>query len=144
MTGQRFAVPLNPYLRRMKRSHIILLILIAAGIAIISATFLDFSTYETFASAAKKDEPTHVMGILEKSRPMVYDPLKDPNHCSFFVKDKQGEVKEVIFNGAKPTDIERSEQLVMSGRMMGDKFHCNSIQMKCPSKYKKESVVVGS
>jgi cytochrome c-type biogenesis protein CcmE len=128
----------------MKRSHIVLLILIAAGIAIISATFLDFSTYETFASAAQKKEQAHVMGILEKSRPMVYDPVKDPNHCSFFVKDKQGIVKEVIFNGAKPTDIERSEQLVMSGRMMGDKFHCTSIQMKCPSKYKKESVVVGS
>jgi cytochrome c-type biogenesis protein CcmE len=128
----------------MKKSHIVLLILIAAGIAIISATFLDFSTYETFASAAEKKEPTHVMGMLEKSRPMVYDPLRDPNHCSFFVQDKQGNVREVIFNGAKPTDIERSEQLVMKGQMVGDKFHCNSIQMKCPSKYKKESVAVGS
>ena len=47
---------------------------IAAGIAIISATFLDFSTYETFASAARKAEPTHVMGMLEKSRPMVFRP----------------------------------------------------------------------
>ena len=128
----------------MKKSHIVLLILIAAGIAIISATFLDFSTYETFTSAAQKTEPAHVMGVLEKSRPMVYDPLRDPNHCSFFVKDKQGTVKEVIFNGAKPTDIEKSEQIVMSGRMVGDKFHCSSIQMKCPSKYKKESVAVGS
>jgi cytochrome c-type biogenesis protein CcmE len=128
----------------MKKTHIVLLILIAAGIAIISATFLDFSTYETFASAAKKNEPTHVMGNLEKDLPMVYDPVKDPNHCSFFVKDKQGNVREVIFNGAKPRDIERSEQLVMSGQMVGDKFHCTSIQMKCPSKYKKESTVVGS
>lgn len=128
----------------MKRSHIVLLILIAAGIAIISATFLDFSTYETFASAAKKGEPTHVMGLLEKDLPISYNPVKDPNHCSFFVKDKKGEVKEVVFNGAKPTDIERSEQLVMKGQMVGDKFHCTSIQMKCPSKYKKESVVVGS
>jgi cytochrome c-type biogenesis protein CcmE len=128
----------------MKKSHIVLLILIAAGIAIISATFLDFSTYETFTSAARKSEPAHVMGMLEKSMPMVYDPLRDPNRCTFYVKDKQGVVKEVVFNGAKPTDIERSEQLVMKGRMVGDKFHCNSIQMKCPSKYKKESVVVGS
>ena len=50
----------------------------------------------------------------------------------------------VVFNGAKPRDIERSEQLVMKGQMVGDKFHCTSIQMKCPSKYKKESRVVGS
>ena len=128
----------------MKKSHIVLLILVAAGIAIISASFLDFSTYETFSSAAQKNTPTHVMGVLEKSHPMVYDPVNDPNHCSFFVKDKQGNIKEVVFNGAKPTDIEKSEQIVMSGRMVNDKFHCTSIQMKCPSKYKKESVAVGS
>lgn len=128
----------------MKKSHIVLLILVAAGIAIISAMFLDFSEYETFASAAQKKEAAHVMGMLEKGKPMVYDPLQDPNHCSFYVKDKQGTVKQVVFNGAKPTDIERSEQLVMSGRMVDDKFHCTSIQMKCPSKYKKESMAVGS
>ena len=128
----------------MKKSHIVLLILVAAGIAIISASFLDFSTYETFYSASRKNSPSHVMGVLDKSHPMVYDPVTDPNHCSFFVKDKQGDVKEVVFNGAKPTDIEKSEQIVMSGRMIDDKFHCTSIQMKCPSKYKKESVAIGS
>ena len=128
----------------MKKSHIVLLILVAAGIAIITATFLDFSTYETFISAAQKTSPAHVMGVLEKGRPMVYDPVRDPNHCTFFVKDKQGTVREVVFNGAKPTDIEKSEQIVMSGQMLGDKFHCTSIQMKCPSKYKKESVAIGS
>ncbi|MEO6832129.1 MAG: cytochrome c maturation protein CcmE [Chitinophagaceae bacterium] len=127
----------------MKKSHIILLVLIAASIAIISATFLDFSTYETFTTAAKKDAPSHVMGVLDKSRPMVYNPIVDPNHCTFYVKDKQGVIKEVVFNGAKPTDIEKSEQIVMSGRMVNDQFRCNSIQMKCPSKYKKESVAVG-
>lgn len=127
----------------MKKSHIILLVLIAASIAIISATFLDFSTYETFTTAAKKNSPSHVMGVLDKSKPMVYDPITDPNHCTFYVKDKQGVVKEVVFNGAKPTDIEKSEQIVMSGRMVDDQFRCNSIQMKCPSKYKKESVAVG-
>ncbi len=129
---------------RMKKSHIVLLILVAAGIAIISATFLDFSTYETFASASEKKIPAHVMGNLDLSRPMIYDPLKDPNHTTFYVKDKSGEVREVVFNGAKPTDIEKSEQLVMKGMMDGETFRCSSIQMKCPSKYKKESVVVGS
>ena len=128
----------------MKKSHIVLLILVAAGIAVLVSSFGSFSTYETFASAAVKGAPAHVMGTLDKSHPMVYDPLRDPNHCFFYVKDKQGDVREVIFNGVKPTDIERSEQIVMSGQMQGDKFHCQSIQMKCPSKYKKESVAVGS
>ncbi len=129
----------------MKKSHIVLLILVAAGIAVLISSFGSFSTYETFASAATKGTPAHVMGVLDKGHPMIYEPLKDPNHCTFFVKDKGGEVREVIFNGAKPTDIEKSEQIVMSGQIGTDqKFHCTSIQMKCPSKYKKESVAVGS
>ena len=128
----------------MKKSHIVLLLLVAAGVAVLISSFGSFSTYETFASAAAKGAPVHVMGTLDKTHPMVYEPLKDPNHCTFYVKDKQGTVREVVFNGAKPTDIEKSEQIVMSGQMQGGQFRCTSIQMKCPSKYKKESVAVGS
>jgi cytochrome c-type biogenesis protein CcmE len=75
---------------------------------------------------------------------MSYDPLKDPNHFSFFVKDKQGAVEQVIFNGSKPTDIEKSEQIVMTGHMDGSAFRCSQIQMKCPSKYRKNEVVMGN
>lgn len=134
-----------PRFGTMKKTHIVLLILVAAAISVISAMYLDFSTYETFASAAKRpDKQFHVMGYLEKDKAMVYDPVKDPNRFTFFVKDKQGNVSEVVFSGAKPTDIEKSEQIVMTGRMDGDKFHCNQIQMKCPSKYKKDQIAVGS
>jgi cytochrome c-type biogenesis protein CcmE len=59
------------------------------------------------------------------------------------VKDKSGNSSKVIFNGAKPTDIEKSEQIVMTGYIKDDAFHCNKIQMKCPSKYKKDMVVEG-
>lgn len=129
----------------MKKTHIVLLILVAAAISVISAMYLDFSTYETFASAAKQPgKEFHVMGYLEKSKEMTYDPIKDPNRFTFFVKDKQGNVSEVVFSGAKPTDIEKSEQIVMTGRMEGNTFRCKQIQMKCPSKYKKDQVAVGS
>ena len=128
----------------MKKTHILLLILVAAAISIISSMYLDFSTYETFASAAQKPgKQFHVMGYLETSKEMSYDPLKDPNRFSFYVKDKQGNVSQVVFSGAKPTDIERSEQIVMTGHMEGGTFKCNKIQMKCPSKYKKDQVAVG-
>jgi cytochrome c-type biogenesis protein CcmE len=53
-------------------------------------------------------------------------------------------VREVIFSGAKPTDIEKSEQIVMTGAMDGETFRCNRIQMKCPSKYKNDQIAVGS
>lgn len=128
----------------MKKSHIVILVLVAAAVTIIVSMFGDFSTYETFSSAAKDPGKQYrVIGYLEKDKAMNYDPIKDPNHCSFFAKDKAGNIKEVIFNGAKPTDIEKSEQIVMVGYMDKDAFHCSKIQMKCPSKYKKDQVAVG-
>jgi cytochrome c-type biogenesis protein CcmE len=126
----------------MKKTHIVLLIFVAAAISVIVMSFGEFSTYETFASAAKEPgKQYHVIGYLEKDRDMDYDPLKDPNHFSFYVKDKGGNVNRVVFNGAKPTDIEKSENIVMTGYIEGDVFRCSKIQMKCPSKYKNDQVV---
>jgi len=128
----------------MKKTHIIFLVLIAASISVIVMSFGNFSTYETFASAAKEPgKQYHVIGYLEKDKAMEYDPLKDPNHFSFYVKDKAGNVSRVIFNGAKPTDIEKSENIVMTGYIQDNVFHCSRIQMKCPSKYKKDQVAEG-
>lgn len=128
----------------MKKTHIVLLVLVAAAVCVIVSMFGDFSTYETFSSASKQpSKQFHVIGYYEKDKATEYDPVKDPNHFSFFVKDKSGEVRKVIFNGAKPTDIEKSEQVVMTGYVEGSDFHCSKIQMKCPSKYKKDQVAIG-
>jgi cytochrome c-type biogenesis protein CcmE len=128
----------------MKKTHIVLLVLVAAAVCIIVSMFGDFSTYETFASASKQPgKQYHVIGYYQKDKGAEYDPLKDPNHFSFFVRDKAGNVSKVIFNGSKPTDIEKSEQVVMTGYVDGEVFHCSKIQMKCPSKYKKDQVAVG-
>ena len=129
----------------MKKTHIALLVLVVAAVAVIVTMFGDFSTYETFNTAAQHPgKQFHVIGVLDGDRKVHYDPQIDPNHCSFLVKDKSGTVRKVIFNGAKPTDIEKSEQIVMKGKMEGDAFRCTQIQMKCPSKYKNDQVVVGS
>lgn len=128
----------------MKKMHIALLILVAAAVGIIVSMFGDFSSYETFSSAAKEQgKKYHVVGELVTTMPMEYNPVVDPNRFSFYVKDKSGQVNQVIFSGAKPTDIERSEQIVMTGHMEGDEFRCNKIQMKCPSKYVDDQIAVG-
>lgn len=129
----------------MKKSHIVLLVLVAAAVTIIVSMFGDFSTYETFASAANDPgKKYHVIGELAKEKGMEYDPVKDPNHFSFYVQDKSGKVNQVIFNGAKPTDIEKSEQIVMTGYMDGGVFRCSKIQMKCPSKYENDQVAIAN
>jgi cytochrome c-type biogenesis protein CcmE len=128
----------------MKKTHIVLLILVVVAISAIVVLFADISTYETFASASKEPgKKYYVIGMLQKDKEMIYDPAKDANHFIFYAKDKAGNLNKVIFNGEKPRDIEKSEQLVMTGYVDGDVFHCNKIQMKCPSKYKKDMVAVG-
>jgi cytochrome c-type biogenesis protein CcmE len=129
----------------MKKTQIVLLILIVVALSVLVSVFGDFSTYETFASAAKQPGKNYyVIGMLQKDKEMVYDPTKDANHFSFFAKDKAGNLNKVIFNGEKPRDIEKSEQIVMLGYLDGGTFHCSRIQMKCPSKYKKDMVAVGN
>jgi len=128
----------------MKKTHIVLLLLVVVAITVIASAFLDFSTYETFASASKTPGKTYyVIGFMQKDKDMVYDPVKDPNHFFFYAKDKAGNINQVVFNGEKPRDIEKSEQIVMTGYNDGKIFHCSKIQMKCPSKYKKDMVVEG-
>ncbi|MFA6057966.1 MAG: cytochrome c maturation protein CcmE [Taibaiella sp.] len=127
----------------MKKASIVILVLIAAAIGIVVASFGKFSTYETFASAAEKPESTfHVVGFLDTAQAQQYDPIKDPNNFTFFAKDKKGATHKVIFNGARPQDFEKSEQLVMTGYMKEGNFHCSKIQMKCPSKYENDQIAV--
>lgn len=127
----------------MKKASILILVLIAAAIGVIVASFGKFSTYETFASAAEKPGNTfHVVGFLDTANAQQYDPVKDPNYFTFFAKDKQGALHKVVFNGARPQDFEKSEQLVMTGYMKDGNFHCSKIQMKCPSKYENDQIAV--
>lgn len=129
----------------MKKAHIILIVLIAAAMAVIISSFSKFSTYETFASAAEKEGKSFVIiGKLDMNRDMEYNPLEDANRFVFYAKDNNDKTHRVIFSGTKPTDFERSEQLVMTGYMKGNDFMCSKIQMKCPSKYENDQIVVGN
>lgn len=120
----------------MKKTHIILLILVIAGIAGMSFFIKDLTTQETFASAQKKGKFVVVKVQLDKITPVEYDAVKDPNKTVFYAIDKDGQRRKVIYTNSKPTDIERSEGLDLNGYMRADHFECTKLQMKCPSKYK--------
>ena len=123
----------------MKKTSIILLIVIAVCVAGMVMMVGDFSTYETFATARKKEgKEIHVIGALDKAKAVVYDPVVNADYFSFHMKHKSGDIVKVIFNGTRPTDFEKSTELVLTGKMVGNEFHCSKILMKCPSKYKDE------
>ena len=79
-----------------------------------------------------------------KEKDMIYNPEKDPNLFSFYVTDKKGESKKVILKAAKPQDFELSEQIVVTGKMVGDEFIAKDVLLKCPSKYKDEEIYIKS
>ncbi len=126
----------------MKKSSIIGIIIIAVAIGVIISTYFDSSTYGSFADAIETQEELHVVGQLDKQQQIVYNPEQDANYFSFYLVDKDGKKSKVVFNGSKPQDFERSEQIVLTGKMQGNEFHANKILMKCPSKYTNDKIEV--
>lgn len=126
----------------MKKSSIIGIIIIAIAIGVIISTYADSSTYGNFSEAIKTQSELHVVGNLNKEKELVYNPQTDANYFAFYMKDKNGKECKVVFNGTKPQDFEKSEQIVLTGKMEGDEFHASKILMKCPSKYNKNQVEV--
>lgn len=121
----------------MKRTHIILLVGIAALIIGLLSYSADFSTYDSIKSAKEKPGKfVHIIAKLDKTLPVEYDPVKNPNFLSFYAVDSLGGKSKVIFRNSKPADLEKSERLVMKGKMAADHFECSDILLKCPSKYK--------
>ena len=128
----------------MKRSHIIILIAIAALIvALIVFSAGDFSTYDSISSAKNKPgKSVTLIAKFDQSEPLVYDPVKNPNYLSFYAVDSLGGKTKVVFRNSKPTDLEKSERIVMKGKMQADHFECRDILLKCPSKYKDDKKVL--
>ena len=121
----------------MKTSHILILIGIAAAIGVLLMYSVDFSTYDTIESARQKPgKYVHLIARLDKTRPMEYDAIKDPNYLAFYALDSLGASTKVIYHNSKPAELEQSERVVLKGKMQGDVFNCDDILLKCPSKYK--------
>ena len=126
----------------MKRSSILGLVVIAVAIAVIISLYSSTSTYGSFSDAKKTESELHIVGKLDKQKALYYDAAKDANFFSFYVKDKKGEECKVVYTGTKPQDFERSEQIVLTGQMIGTEFHASQILMKCPSKYTQDKINV--
>jgi cytochrome c-type biogenesis protein CcmE len=121
----------------MKKMHVILLVLIAISIVALISYTGDLSSYETVASAKQKQGKfVNLIVKMDKTIPVDYDPIKDPNLLKFNVQDSLGGKISVVYHNTMPTDMEKSERLVLKGKVQGDVFECSAIVMKCPSKYK--------
>jgi cytochrome c-type biogenesis protein CcmE len=120
----------------MKKLHILGIIVIAVAIGVIFVSLKNTSTYADFTEAlSNPGTEYHVVGKLDKTQPQVYEPRINPDEFQFSMVDNKGIVKHVVLHKSKPQDFEKSEQIVLIGKMQGGDFHANDILMKCPSKY---------
>ena len=129
----------------MKKTHIVGIIIIAIAIGALISTLGNTSTYADFAEAiSNPDTEYHVVGKLAKEKPTEYNPEINTDEFTFFLTDNKGVEKKVVLHKSKPQDFERSEQIVVIGKMNGNDFHANEILMKCPSKYNDGKPVTNS
>ena len=125
----------------MKKIHIIAILAIVIGIGTLVMASGDMSTYSNFAEAEQyPGQKVKIVGNLSKDKPMDYNPEDNPNYFSFYMTDDQGVERKVILNKAKPTDFERSEQIVLTGKVRDNQFVASDMLLKCPSKYKDQEI----
>jgi cytochrome c-type biogenesis protein CcmE len=120
----------------MKKIHIIGIVVIAVALAVIVSTISNSSTYAPFSTAIEHEGKTyHIVGKVNLQKDFIYNPETNANLFGFYLVDNEGTEKKVLYNGTKPQDFERSEQIVVVGKMNGDEFLASQLLMKCPSKY---------
>ena len=129
----------------MKKIQIFGLLIIAVAIGIIVSTAGDASTYVDFTKAREMaqdgdEESIHVVGKLKKDAvgqimEMEYQPEIDPNLFVFTLVDNNNVEQKVVYKNSKPQDFDKSEQVVVVGKMKDGTFSAEKILMKCPSKY---------
>ena len=123
----------------MKKTHIAALILIGIAIAVLISSMVDVTAYETIASAKEKQGKTvTVIAKLDKAT-VQYNPAVNPNYLTFEATDTLGERMKVAYYYEKPYDMEKSERIVLKGKMENGVFQIHDqkgILIKCPSKYK--------
>jgi cytochrome c-type biogenesis protein CcmE len=126
----------------MKKTEIILAVIIALVAGIIIMTFNASNESVTFAEAKNQpDKKVKIVGMLDKTEMVEYNPSKNPNRTVFYVIDKSGNKNavELIQKDGKPMGLEQSESLTIEGKMGSDQvFHADYMLMKCPSKYNEQ------
>lgn len=124
----------------MKKSHIIIVFAIVVALGTIIVLFWSSDTYSDFTAASANPARQHqIIGKLDGNKPVEYNPAVDANSFTFYMSDEDGKLCKVRYKGSKPQDFEKSEQVVITGKMENDSvFTASDLLLKCPSKYNEE------
>ncbi|HET9053620.1 MAG TPA: cytochrome c maturation protein CcmE [Cyclobacteriaceae bacterium] len=134
----------------MKKSHIIVIVVIAAAIGILLSTAGDASTYVDFGEAyamatSGSTKDIHVVGELTRDASGNITGIEqgiDKVSFSFVLVDENGRKQKIEYNEPMPQDFTKSEKVVVIGRYQGEVFKASKILLKCPSKYQEQNISV--
>ena len=134
----------------MKKSNLILLLVIALAIGIFVSLFGNISSNVSFNEAkAMADDGNssivQVIGELKNDEQgniigMYHDKV-NPDIFSFVMVDEQGVEQRILYKKGMPTDIDKSEKVTVNGKFEEDMFVASKIVLKCPSKYKDKELL---
>lgn len=117
----------------------ILLIVVAVGYGAVSFVQTNVE-YTNFQSANTSHKKVQVKGEWLQDKEFAFDASK--GEFIFYMKDEEGMVTKVIYEGAKPNNFELASSIVVKGRYKDDCFHASEILTKCPSKYEADDKTV--
>ncbi len=125
----------------MKKTQIALLIFLVIALAVIISMVYQADTYSSFDVARNNPgKEFHIIGILNMEKPVEEIIIGNTLLLTFYMIDDKGYESKVHHLGQKPTDFEKSDQIVLIGKFEEDVFVATSLLLKCPSKYKTEGV----
>jgi cytochrome c-type biogenesis protein CcmE len=132
----------------MKIKHIIGLIVIAIAIAVIVSSSESASSYVSFdeaytMSTGGDKESIHVVGELKKNANgeiVGVNPSADMLSVNFVLVDDNDKEEIVYLNQPMPSDLLRSDKVVVIGGYENDRFVADKVLLKCPSKYEETEI----
>ncbi|MBS4013504.1 MAG: cytochrome c maturation protein CcmE [Bacteroidetes bacterium] len=125
----------------MKKTQIALLLFLVVVLAVIISMVYQADTYSSFDIARNNaGKEFHIIGVLNTDMPIEEIVTSNTLLLTFYMNDDKGYEAKVHHLGPKPTDFEKSDQIVLIGKFEEDVFVASSLLLKCPSKYKKEGM----
>lgn len=128
----------------MRPAAIITLIIALIALGSVFILLNDSDNYGDFSLARKHPGREYqIIGKLAIDSPMFYQAAINPDSFSFFLRDRNMQVNRIVYLGPKPQDFEKLDQIVLTGHWASDHFFAREMLLKCPSKYKSDTIPEG-
>lgn len=118
----------------MKKRYLVGGVIVGVFLVIGGLSFLNSSVeYATLSKAEKSGKKVQVTGQWVQDMSTHYDTQN--NTFTFYMKDEEERVAQVVLAGAKPNNFDIATSVVAKGRYENGTFKASEVLTKCPSKY---------